>query len=113
MNDLHDSRLLWRGNPALMWLNRPLRHPVLQDGRLIEENIVGYICRMKRDHPELLIGEHQGIGKRFALAFDYARQEVRDFRQGDPMLRQSLEGGPMRTSARRSPSRALRLARRR
>ena len=62
MNDLHDSRLLWRGNPALMWLNRPLRHPVLQDGRLIEDNIVGYICRMKRDHPELLIGEHQGIG---------------------------------------------------
>ena len=23
MNDLHDSRLLWRGNPQLMWLNRP------------------------------------------------------------------------------------------
>ena len=80
MNDLHDSRLLWRGNPQLMWLNRPLRHPVLQDGRLNEENVVGYICRMKRDHPELLIGEHAGIGKRFALAFDYARQEVRDFR---------------------------------
>ena len=80
MNDLHDSRLLWRGNPELMWLNRPLRNPVLQDGRLIEENIVGYICQMKRDHPELLIGEHPGIGKRFALAFDYARREVRDFR---------------------------------
>ena len=80
MNDLHDSRLLWRGNPALMWLNRPLRHPVLQDGRIVEENLVGYICRMKHEHPELLIGEHPGIGPRFALAFDYGRQEVHDFR---------------------------------
>ena len=32
--------------------------------------------------------------------------------QDDPMLRLSLEGGRMRTWARRSPSRALRLARR-
>ena len=49
---------------------------------------------------------------------DLTRQAVakvvgRPLHQGDPMLRQSLEGGPMRTSARRSPSRALRLARRR
>ena len=80
MNDLHDSRLLWRGNPQLMWLNRPLRSPVVQDGRFIEENIVGYICRMKLEHPELLIGEHAEIGQRFALAFDYGHQEVRDFR---------------------------------
>jgi hypothetical protein len=80
MNDLHDSRLIWRGNPTLMWMNRPLRYPVLADGKLLAENLVGYVCKMKLEHPELLIGEHQAIGRRFALAFDYAQPAVREFR---------------------------------
>ena len=36
---------------------------------------------MKRDRPELLIGDYQGIAKRCALAFDYAHEEVPDFRR--------------------------------
>jgi hypothetical protein len=89
MNDLHDSRLIWRGNPALMWVNRALRHPVLEDGKLIPENLVGYVCKMKLEHPELLIGEENDLGKRFALAFDYAHQEVRDFRLA--LIREACE----------------------
>ena len=36
---------------------------------------------MNRDRPELLIGDYQGIAKRCALAFDYAHEEVPDFRR--------------------------------
>ena len=35
---------------------------------------------MKREHPELLIGEHDEISQGFSMGFDYAHKAVRDFR---------------------------------
>ena len=70
MNDSHDGRIVEKARLG----------PVLQNGQFIEENISSYICKFKREHPELLIGEHEELTQLCSIAFDYSHQTVRDFR---------------------------------
>ena len=92
MNDSHDARLIERNLaqvsdsqvtspfPPAMGSELPMRFPVFKDGRFIEDNIRGYICRLKREHPEWLIGSQASLGILGTINFDYSHQEVRDFR---------------------------------
>ena len=80
MNDAHDGRIIERNRDSLFGAKTPLSYPVFEDGKFNEENIRGHICRMKLDHPEWLIGEHDALTRICAIAFDYAHQPVRDFR---------------------------------
>ena len=79
MNDAHDGRFVER-HERLYGTKIPLRFPVFEGGRFLEENIQGYICRLKREHPELLIGEQEGLTRIGSIAFDYAHEAVRAFR---------------------------------
>lgn len=79
MNDVHDGRFVER-HERLYGTKIPLGYPVFQKGRFFEENIQGYICRQKREHPELLIGEQEGLTRIGSIAFDYAHESVRNFR---------------------------------
>ena len=80
MNDCHDAALLGRDFSELVRTDTPMRFPVFEDGRFIENNIRGHICKLKREHPELLIGEHEELTRVSFIAFDYSHRRVRDFR---------------------------------
>jgi len=80
MNDAHDGRIIERNRESLFGAKPPLSYPVFENGKFNERNIRGHICRMKLDHPEWLIGEHDALTRICAIAFDYAHQPVRDFR---------------------------------
>ena len=80
MNDAHDGRIIERNRESLFGAKPSLRYPVYEDGIFNERNIRGHICRMKLDHPEWLIGDHDTLTRVCAVAFDYAHQPVRDFR---------------------------------
>ncbi len=92
MNDAHDGRIVERNSRPLYGSKLALNYPVFENGRFIEENIRGHICRMKLEHPEWLIGEQNSLTRVCAIAFDYAHQPVRDFRlalidEGDRTVR--------------------------
>jgi len=80
MNDCHDGRNSTKDNDLFVHGEFPMRFPVFEDGRFNRENIRGYFCKAKLEHPELLIGEHKELSRQMFTAFDYAHREVRDFR---------------------------------
>jgi hypothetical protein len=80
MNDSHDGRIVEKAHLGFTGTKISMRRPVWQNGQFIEENIRGYICKFKREHPELLIGEHEALTRLCSIAFDYSHQTVRDFR---------------------------------
>jgi hypothetical protein len=80
MNDLHDGRPVERNCPAIIGTDIPMGYPVFKNRKFIVENIRGYICRQKIEHPERLIGEHPDLTRLCNIGFDYAHKEVRDFR---------------------------------
>jgi len=89
VNDCHDARALERDCAALYGTDEPTGFPAFKDGRFIEENIRGHVCRLKLEHPELLIGEHRGLTRACHIAFDYAHEQVRDFRLA--LIREACE----------------------
>ena len=89
MNDCHDARVVECDCAALFGTDEPTRFPAFKNGRFIEENIRGHVCRLKLDHPELLIGEHSELTRVCHIAFDYAHERVRDFRLA--LIREACE----------------------
>jgi len=79
MNDCHEGTALDRDIRGL-WGTPELRTPAFLDGRFVEENLFVHVCGQKREHPELLIGEHPDLPRKCHVCFDYAHREVRDFR---------------------------------
>ena len=89
MNDCHDGRVVERDCPAFFGTDLPMRYPVFRGGRFFPENIRGHICRLKLEHPELLIGEHDELTRVCSIAFDYAHEPVRAFRLA--LIREACE----------------------
>jgi len=89
MNDCHDARAVERDCAAMYGTDEPTRFPVLENGRFAEQNIRGHICKLKLEHPELLIGEQSELTRACHIAFDYAHQRVRDFRVA--LIREACE----------------------
>jgi hypothetical protein len=89
MNDAHDGRIVERNRGSLFGSKTPLSYPVFENGKFNERNIRGHICRMKLDHPDWLIGDHDSLTRLCAIAFDYAHQPVRDFRLA--LIEEALE----------------------
>jgi hypothetical protein len=79
MNDCHEGRVMERDALGL-WSSPELQYPAFKDGRFVEENLFGHICKLKREHPELLIGECPELTRVNYVCFDYSHKKVRDFR---------------------------------
>jgi len=80
MNDAHDGRIVERNRVPLFGSKPPVGKPVFENGVFNDHNIRGHICKMKLDHPEWLIGDHESLTRVATIAFDYAHKPVRDFR---------------------------------